>query len=204
MILLERPFLSTGHLSSIFDKNSQAIGAQKCTTAALKIWNLVKAYKIAFTLRRAPYLLSYAIYSAVLVILHQTDEDNTRFLECMPFFWSALLDLQQGCNSGLKKPLTILKALMQKLGKDLPYWVSIEEERRHGALGTENMGFGADINGIEHRGGQFVVEHGVDMPGLEFLHDANLDIWTNSQWLDTIASEQGLTDDSMYGLFTSR
>jgi hypothetical protein len=144
------------------------------------------------------------------VVLHQTDEDNTKFVECMPFFWEALRDLQRGCNSGLKKPLQILKALIQRLGKDARYWGTMEEDRggrgeveNGGLSGSVNNGYGgAEENGEGMEGFQF--QFSALGEGLHGLQGADIDMWTKPQWLDTIAGDQGLMDDSMYGLFTSR
>lgn len=74
----------------------------------------MRAYRSAFTLRRAPFLLSYAIYSAVTVILQQERHDRTEFTETMSFFWSCLSELQRGCNFGLKKPLAILQGMVHE------------------------------------------------------------------------------------------
>ena len=202
IILLERPFLSTGHLSFVLDQASQALGEGKCATAALKIWGLVKAYKGAFTLRRAPYLLSYATYSAVIVILflYQTPQNRARFSECIPFFWSALLDLQQGCNAGLKKPLKILKTLMGRLGEEMPYLVSIERESR--SYGSGTVSFTPDGVRCDVQGDAGLGENREGMPTLEFLQNLELDTWNNQEWLDTVAGDQGV-NDSIYGLFMS-
>jgi hypothetical protein len=36
--------------------------------------------------------------------------------------------------------------------------------------------------------------------GLELLGE--MDMWNQSQWLDTIVTDQGMLSDDMYGLFT--
>lgn len=75
----------------------------------------VRAYRKAFSLRRAPFLLSYAVYSAVTVILHQERHDRGRLAGPISFFWTCLNELQRGCNFGLAKPLAILRELVQEL-----------------------------------------------------------------------------------------
>lgn len=75
----------------------------------------VRAYRKAFSLRRAPFLLSYAVYSAVTVILHQERHDRGRLAGPISFFWTCLNELQRGCNFGLAKPLAILQELVQEL-----------------------------------------------------------------------------------------
>ncbi|BCS25443.1 fungal specific transcription factor domain-containing protein [Aspergillus puulaauensis] len=199
-ILLERPFLNTGHLNFILDPTTQSNGEEKCTTAAVKIYGFVKAYHQSFTLRRAPYLLCYAIYSAVLVILRQTRQDRARFSECIPFFWSALIELQQGCNAGLKKPLSILKALMTRLGEDIPgLYRSVRERSRAGLHGADGAdGEEATVDDIHFLSQGYAGE----TLNSELLQSLDLDFINSEQWFNTVGDE-GLLDDSMYGLFTS-
>lgn len=73
------------------------------------------AYKEAFTLRRAQYGLAYATYCAVLVMLQHTDQNSDEYVECIRFFWLALLEYQRGCNFGLKRPLRLLRSLMRRI-----------------------------------------------------------------------------------------
>lgn len=74
----------------------------------------IRAYRNAFTLRRAPFLLSYAIYSAVATILPQERHDRGQFTEIISFFWTCLGELQRGCNFGLQKPLSILRDMVHE------------------------------------------------------------------------------------------
>ncbi|KAH8702274.1 fungal-specific transcription factor domain-containing protein [Talaromyces proteolyticus] len=208
-ILLERPFLSTGHLNYVFHATSQAVGEEKCATSVFRIWSLVRAYRSTFTLRRAPYLLCYAIYSAVLLILRQTPQSRERFSGCVSFFWSALLDLQQGCNAGLKKPLNILKTLVRRLGEENPQILAILGERR--AKHFPNSGeSGTPLNA--NPSAARLAESGItgcDPQQQTFLDDAEMlgslygDMGSLEQWLSTDIDDGGLLDDSMYGLFTS-
>jgi hypothetical protein len=204
-ILLERPFLSNGHLSSSSDSASQAAGEAKCANAAVRIWHLVDAYKSAFTLRRTPYLLSYATYSAIVILLNQKHTLGSQYVDCIRFFWFALLDLQRGCNSGLGKPLKILQTLMQRLGQNIPDWDPKESYQPAGQIdaplqtqnsmcqkGYEDGGEGAQHSGYGH------------VPGLDQLLQQSLELenWDNGNWMDTIIDDQGLMDDSLFGLFT--
>lgn len=75
----------------------------------------VRAYRDSFTLRRAPFLLSYVVYSAVTVILRQERHRRGNFTEPISFFWTCLHELQRGCNFGLKKPLAILQDMVHEL-----------------------------------------------------------------------------------------
>lgn len=199
IILAERPFLRNGHLDFVSDQQSQIEGEERCATAALKIWRLVEAYRTAFTLRRAQYLISYATYSAVLVILQQTHQKRHRFSESLPFFWSALLDFQKGCNIGLKKPLKILKTLLQRL-----------EEASESSEGPEKGTTASYTPGkgpLTMCGTRYDVNREAapeaniaDFSTTESLQRLEIDMW-NPPWLDAFSGEDALLDDSMYGLF---
>jgi hypothetical protein len=78
------------------------------------IQKLVRRYRESFTLRRAPFLLSYAVYSAVIVILRQERHERGQFTEPISFFWTCLSELQLGCNFGLKKPLSVLQDMVRE------------------------------------------------------------------------------------------
>jgi hypothetical protein len=48
-------------------------------------------------------------------MLQHTNQDNAEHVECIRFFWSALLQYQKGCCYGLQRPLKLLKSLMRRL-----------------------------------------------------------------------------------------
>lgn len=120
-ILLHRAFLEEGHLRRHCDEAGRRHSEEACISSALAIERLIRAYRQTFTLRRAPFLLSYAIYSAVIVILRQERHDRGRFMEVISFFWTCLSELQHGCNFGLAKPLSILRDMVHE------FQVSVQE-----------------------------------------------------------------------------
>ncbi|KAH6632432.1 PrpF protein-domain-containing protein [Chaetomium tenue] len=64
LILLNRPFVSEGRLES------QTVAAEafaSCATAATRIVHLLEAYERAFSIARAPYLISYATYVSATI-----------------------------------------------------------------------------------------------------------------------------------------
>lgn len=83
IILLYRPFVAGGHLlttasgpsastststnTTTTSNNSPAHAWQHCTSAAKSITAIAKHYKRQYTLRGAPYLLSYALYVACTI-----------------------------------------------------------------------------------------------------------------------------------------
>lgn len=113
-ILLRRPFLEGGHLyntSSVHQDEDEI----ECTNSALAIWRLVASYRAAFTLRRAAYLLAYAIYSAIVVLLRHSKQDDEQRRQAISFFWTALSEQRQWF-SGLQKPINLLRDLVDNLG----------------------------------------------------------------------------------------
>lgn len=120
-ILLHRAFLEEGHLRGHCDEAGRRDSEEACIASALAIEKLVRAYHRTFTLRRAPFLLSYAIYSAVIVILRQERHDRGQFTELISFFWTCLSELQHGCNFGLAKPLSVLRDMVHE------FQVSVQE-----------------------------------------------------------------------------
>ena len=119
-ILLYRPFLPEGHLRAV-QSSSTAFSEirQRCVTAALKIYSLAQAYRTAFTLGRAPYLFSYAVFSAATVIPLLHWEDHHSRLSVIRFFLDALKEQQHGANFGLKKPIMIIRGMFERAGLDL-------------------------------------------------------------------------------------
>lgn len=107
-------------MSRHFNEQERRAGERVSVNAALGIWRLIERYKAVFTLRQAPYLISYSVYSAVVAILTQKSLERVQFTECMGFFWSALIDLQRGSNFGLQKPIDILKDMMSQFGEGIP------------------------------------------------------------------------------------
>lgn len=81
----------------------------------------MEAYKEAFSLRHAHYDLSYAIYSAVIVMLQHFDKshrDHPDYLDCIRFFWLAIVEYQRlTSHIGWKKPFEQLRKLMRKVKK---------------------------------------------------------------------------------------
>lgn len=113
-ILLYRAFLEEGHLRRHSNAQQKRHCEEQCTSSALTIEKHVRAYRRTFTLRRAPFLLSYAVYSAVAIILPQERHDRGMFTDMIAFFWTCLGELQHGCNFGLKKPLSVLRDMARE------------------------------------------------------------------------------------------
>lgn len=130
-ILLYRAFMEEGHLRRHSDLAAKKTCEEKCIASALMIKKYVQAYRDTFTLRRAPFLLSYAIYSAVAIILPQERHERGNFIDIISFFWTCLGELQRGCNSGLQKPLSILRDMLHE------FQLSVKEQSSKNAQQPE-------------------------------------------------------------------
>lgn len=186
-----------GHLRKHSENDEEEAGNKICVDAALAIRKLVEAYRMTFTLRRAPFLLSYAVYSAVTVILNQSRAERLKLREHVRFFWTTLSELQLGCNFGLYKPLLILKDMMHELGEDVPKAsesVFIEE------LLTRL--FQMSSFDAMHQNHDRVEEATYAQPntlgmGAGFLGTPQAESSTLGVWDE----ESTITDDMLYGLF---
>ncbi|KAF5705876.1 Nit-4-like protein [Fusarium mundagurra] len=99
IILIYRPFLSEGHLTSV-SETAAPEAFFNCVTAAIEIHQILQIYKQHFCLRTAPYFISYATY--VSATIHQT--------------W---------CHAP-KRTMKILLGIMDRLGVSVGDFVAIE------------------------------------------------------------------------------
>jgi hypothetical protein len=198
-ILLHRPFLANGHLGKEFKDFERTAGEQVCVAAALAIWRLVEGYKTAFTLRRAPYIICYSVYSATVAILNQTLFERAHFTKCMSFFWSALTDLRRGCNFGLQKPLDILRDMMAQFGEDIPRSADQEHEssldfmimnRDPEVLQPMPRTSGSPVSGVD-QGSQ-----------IESQQWDPFALWDSANYSPGMEEDDWPLNDTLYGLFT--
>lgn len=116
VILLHRPFVADGHLYST-SRSITVDSFMKCASAASAISSLLRAYHRAFSIRRAPYLISYSTYVAATIhtrIAARRGSDSaahTDLATCL-----AVFEENQGTNSAVKKAAIIVQALMKKHG----------------------------------------------------------------------------------------
>ncbi|KAJ5695946.1 hypothetical protein N7536_006358 [Penicillium majusculum] len=120
-ILLHRPFLPQGHLQH-FSLDEQE-PRRRCRSAAFQIYELAKSYRRAYTLRRATYMFSYALFSAASIVAFKSSDteptDSMLQKEVAGFLWAALKELQNGANFGLTKPMMIIRSLFEHAGLNL-------------------------------------------------------------------------------------
>ncbi|EON68406.1 hypothetical protein W97_07730 [Coniosporium apollinis CBS 100218] len=120
LILLHRPFVADGHLYT----TSRSISVNSfltCATAASQIVRLLRAYDKAFSIRRAPYLISYATYvsatiHARIAAKRGPGSEARRSLEtCLAVFRE-----NQETNWAVRRAKVIVETLMKRLGVVLP------------------------------------------------------------------------------------
>ncbi|KAL4950980.1 PrpF protein-domain-containing protein [Aspergillus filifer] len=116
VILLHRPFVADGHLYNT--SRSIAVDSfKKCASAASNISSLLRAYHRAFSVTRAPYLISYATYVAATILTRiaakrrNDSVAHTDLATCLAVFVE-----NQGTNSAVGKAAIIIRSLMKKLG----------------------------------------------------------------------------------------
>ncbi|KAF7195539.1 hypothetical protein HII31_03133 [Pseudocercospora fuligena] len=115
-ILLHRPFVSDGHLHS--NSPSVAVGSFKqCATAATNIVKLVRMYDRAYSVSRAPYLISYATYMAATIQARiaskrgASSEAHGCSRTCM-----SVLRHNSETNYAVRKAIYVIENLMARLG----------------------------------------------------------------------------------------
>lgn len=120
IILLHRPFVTDGHLYS----TSRAISVssfKSCATAADNIVDLVRAYDRAFSVRKAPYLISYATYVAATIharIAAKRGADShahSHLVACLAIFRG-----NQETNWAVRRANGVVQNLMKRLGLEVP------------------------------------------------------------------------------------
>jgi hypothetical protein len=120
MILLHRPFVADGHLYS----TSRAISVNSfmsCATAADDIVQLLRAYDKAFSVRKAPYLISYATYVAATIHARIAakrgpgSHAHSSLEACLAVFRE-----NQETNWAVRRANAIVQNLMKRLGVATP------------------------------------------------------------------------------------
>lgn len=175
-----------------------------CIDAALQIYDLAQAYRNTFTLRRAPYLFSYALFSAATVVPHDqipSWSDAARN-NMIVFFWNALSELQKGSNFGLKRPMKIIRDFMERAGIDITALASRPEELPRPSMVANAPPMGnlytneSEPNGSSRQfadPAQFGAEN-YSMMYPDMMTD-------NMDWLDGSVHSLNESDDILYGLF---
>lgn len=133
LILLHRPFVADGHLQST--NPSIAIDSFSiCAAAASKITSLIRVYEQTFSIRRAPYLISYATYVAATILVRiaaQRDgesEAHSGLRLCLSVFRE-----NQETNWAVRRAKSVIQHLMERMG------VSLDLARPRTESGMDNQ-----------------------------------------------------------------
>lgn len=115
-ILLHRPFVADGHLY-MTSRSVSVNSLITCASAATSIVALLRAYDKVFSIKRAPYLISYATYVAatIHVRIAAKSSPGSDAYHCL----QACLDIfeeNQETNTAVKRAKLIVRNLMQRLG----------------------------------------------------------------------------------------
>ncbi|PVI06865.1 hypothetical protein DM02DRAFT_649211 [Periconia macrospinosa] len=120
MILLHRPFVADGHLYNT-SRSISVNSFMACATAADQIVQLLRAYDKAFSVRRAPYLISYATYVAATIHARIAakrgpgSHAHNSLETCLAVFRE-----NQETNWAVRRANGIVQNLMKRLGVPVP------------------------------------------------------------------------------------
>ncbi|KAI5240510.1 hypothetical protein E4T42_08355 [Aureobasidium subglaciale] len=115
-VLLHRPLVADGHLHMTLPSTSKSSFAT-CTEAAINIVRLVRLYDKAFSIRRAPYLISYATYVAATIHVRiaatrtSTSEAHEHLRTCL-----AVFNQNSATNYAVKKASIVIENLRKRMG----------------------------------------------------------------------------------------
>ncbi|KAE8351129.1 fungal-specific transcription factor domain-containing protein [Aspergillus coremiiformis] len=119
VILLHRPFVAEGHLHNTAPSIALT-SFRTCATAANAIIRLLQRYEETFSIRRAPYLISYATYVAATILVRiaaQREWDSpahARLRTCLSVF-----DENQETNWAVRRAKQVVIHLMERMGVSL-------------------------------------------------------------------------------------
>ncbi|ORY04536.1 nitrate assimilation regulatory protein nirA [Clohesyomyces aquaticus] len=130
MILLHRPFVADGHLYN----TSRSISVNSfisCATAASNIAHVLRAYDKAFSVRRAPYLISYSTYVAATIHVRIAakrglgSDAHSSLETCLAVFRE-----NQETNGAVRRANAIVQNLMKRMGVSVsePEQLQIEKD----------------------------------------------------------------------------
>lgn len=118
-ILLHRPFVSDGHLFN-HARSLSVNSLLTCVTSAGQITKILRMYHQAFSIQRAPYLISYATYVAATIHVRVAaqraagSDAHKQLSQCIE-----VLRLNEGTNWAAKRAKSIVEGLMKKLNVNI-------------------------------------------------------------------------------------
>jgi hypothetical protein len=118
-ILLHRPFVLDSDPSVRASPTTHAC-VEVCTTEAANIVQLVRLYDVSFSVRQAPYLISYATYVAatIHVRLASSSPPGSTAHESLAVCLT-VLDLNSKTNPAVRKASVVIEALMKTMNVNM-------------------------------------------------------------------------------------
>jgi hypothetical protein len=118
-ILLHRPFVADGHLHSTAPSIAKS-SLTSCANAASTIVNIVRRYDKAFTIRRAPYLISYATYLAATIHVRIAAKRgaSSEAHECLHVCRDVFAQ-NAATNYAVRKAGAVIDGLMMRMGVEI-------------------------------------------------------------------------------------
>ncbi|KAJ5332594.1 uncharacterized protein N7506_006377 [Penicillium brevicompactum] len=119
LILLHRPFVAEGHLHTT--EPSIAISSfTTCTAAAARIVKILQAYDHAFSIMRAPYLISYATYVAATIYVRVAAQQRggSRAHSCLRTCLE-IFQKNQETNWAVRRAKNVILHLMDRMEVDI-------------------------------------------------------------------------------------
>lgn len=119
LILLHRPFVAEGHLHTT-DLSVAITSFSTCTVAANRIIQLLQAYDNTYSIRRAPYLISYATYVAATIFVRVAAQKeggsraHASLRACLNIFKK-----NQETNWAVRRAENVILHLMNRMGVKL-------------------------------------------------------------------------------------
>ncbi|KAJ4087645.1 hypothetical protein NW756_007793 [Fusarium oxysporum] len=146
IILIYRPFLSEGHLTSV----STTVAPEaffNCVTAAIEIHQILLLYRQQFCFRTAPYFISYATYVSATIHVRMAAQKSvgSQAHLCLRNCLEILSEQQTWCHAP-KRTMKILLGIMNRLGINVGEFVAIEPTScQDGHLGEVDMSEVAEV-----------------------------------------------------------
>ena len=118
-ILLHRPFVLDSD-PNVRDSQTTHACIEVCTTEAANIVQLVLLYDVSFSVRQAPYLISYATYVAatIHVRLASSSPPSSTAHESLAVCLT-VLDLNSKTNPAVRKASVVIEALMKAMNVNM-------------------------------------------------------------------------------------
>ncbi|KAJ6120456.1 hypothetical protein N7523_004736, partial [Penicillium sp. IBT 18751x] len=145
LILLHRPFVAEGHLHTT-DPSVAISSFTTCTAAAARIIHILEAYDKAFSIRHAPYLISYATYVAATIYVRVAAQRESGS-RAHASLWKCLEIFQknQETNWAVRRAKNVIMHLSDRMGVDLSSCQRGRGDSRPGQSSDEQL------NGFERR-----------------------------------------------------